>query len=87
MPVNDPVPANDPGGTRTHDLAVKSRVLYQLSYRVGLTGTRRHPKRNLAATARRRNRAADHIAAAARFDRGTVDADNLGLNLATAGCV
>ena len=54
----DPVPANDPGGTRTHDLAVKSRVLYQLSYRVGLTGTRRHPKRNLAATAMRRNRIA-----------------------------
>ena len=52
----DPVPANDPGGTRTHDLAVKSRVLYQLSYRVGLTGTRRHPKLNLAATAMRRNR-------------------------------
>lgn len=28
---------NDPGGTRTHDLAVKSRVLYQLSYRVWAT--------------------------------------------------
>jgi hypothetical protein len=28
---------DDPGGTRTHDLAVKSRVLYQLSYRVWAT--------------------------------------------------
>jgi hypothetical protein len=27
---------SDPGGSRTHDLAVKSRLLYQLSYRVGM---------------------------------------------------
>jgi hypothetical protein len=26
---------NDPGGTRTHDPPIKSRLLYQLSYGVG----------------------------------------------------
>ena len=26
---------NDPGGFRTHDLRIKSPLLYQLSYRVG----------------------------------------------------
>ena len=27
---------NDPGGSRTRDLRIKSPLLYQLSYRVGL---------------------------------------------------
>ena len=28
---------HDPGGSRTHDLRIKSPLLYQLSYRVGHT--------------------------------------------------
>ena len=35
-------PPNDPGGARTHDLLIKSQLLYQLSYRIAgiLTLTR-----------------------------------------------
>ena len=30
-----PAELSDPGGARTHDLRIKSPLLYQLSYRVG----------------------------------------------------
>ena len=37
-------PASDPGGDRTHDLLIKSQLLYRLSYRVTLKiGS--HPQR------------------------------------------
>ena len=32
--------ASDPGGSRTRDLRIKSPLLYQLSYRVGLIARR-----------------------------------------------
>jgi hypothetical protein len=50
-----PSRTSDPGGNRTHDLAVKSRVLYQLSYRVWVRA-RARPSLNLAGPTYRWNR-------------------------------